>query len=214
MIIALGYNVAQKVVTIFGVTLRTEKRYYARTVLERDTSLLVMASKSRQSGFRFEREVTQAIKDYLNEHKIRGRAYRNKQFKYNIQGCDIVVDSPFTDYYMAIECKSIDTTLPNAPTKLYFGSAFHINKKDNTHQIDNISSYIHDTGRSGHLAVELIGRAKGKKRKQYKAYVLPWWIVKMKFESGLSGIPLEEIRDFPQLTRKGGKYMWLSHLML
>lgn len=145
----------------------------------------------------FERKLVNALNSYFEENRLNAIAYRRKMSKYTKQFCDVLVDSKHDKYYLAIENKSIDVS---SRTKLYFSQHFSNNGK---HQIETISDFIEKSGRSGFLAVEL-RRGRGKPR---KAFIVPWRVLKGKYDSDEVGISIEELKEkHIELGRKSSDY--------
>ncbi len=145
----------------------------------------------------FEWELVAAINRFFETEEIRGIAYRLKQSRYTPQVVDLLVDSPFSSYYLAIECKSIDAR--KAKT-LYFTQ--HFSTASGVHQIERIDQFIESSGRRGVLAVEL-RRGAGKAK---TAHLVPWKTVMDSFRSERPGLPVEDIEILPPLNRKNGSY--------
>ena len=150
----------------------------------------------------FEWALTSALNAYFEKSGIEAIAYRLKQSRFATQVMDILVDSKRPEYYLAIECKSLDSRKTKS---LYFKQ--HFNSSGGSHQIDRESEFIRKSGRTGVLAVEL-RKGAGKPK---AAHLVPWGIVYQSFHSGNSGLCLEEIETNPALERKGGEYE-ISHL--
>jgi hypothetical protein len=145
----------------------------------------------------FEWELVAAINRFFETEWIRGVAYRLKQSRYTPQVVDLLVDSPISRYYMAIECKSLDAR--KAKT-LYFTQ--HFSTASGVHQIERIDQFIESSGRRGVLAVEL-RRGPGKPK---TAHLVPWRRVMEGFRSESPGISVEEIEALPALDRRNGSY--------
>jgi hypothetical protein len=145
----------------------------------------------------FEWELVAALNQFFETSEIRGVAYRLKQSRYTPQVVDLLVDSPFSRYYLAIECKSLDAR--KAKT-LYFTQHFSI--AGGVHQIERADQFIESSGRRGVLAVEL-RRGPGKAK---TAHLVPWGTVIEGFRSERPGILVEEIEALPALGRKNGSY--------
>lgn len=145
----------------------------------------------------FERELVNAFNKFFEEEEIDGIAHRKKQHRFSTQLCDVLVDSEHEMFYLAIENKSVKES---STSKLYFSQ--HFSSSDNGHQVERISDFLDRSGRKGILAVE-IKRGRGRPR---EAYAVPWKVVKEKFEQGESGLPLDEIREHPEILRSGEDY--------
>lgn len=145
----------------------------------------------------FERELVNAFNKFFEEEGIDGIAHRKKQHRFSSQLCDVLVDSEHEMFYLAIENKSVKESSTN---KLYFSQ--HFSNSENGHQVDRISEFLDRSGRKGLLAVE-IKRGRGRPR---EAYIVPWKVVRKKFESGEFGLHLDEIREHPEILRSSESY--------
>jgi hypothetical protein len=145
----------------------------------------------------FERELVNAFNSFFDDEEIQGIAHRKKQHRFSSQLCDVLVDSEHDMFYLAIENKSVKE---DATNKLYFSQ--HFSESDGGHQVARISDFLDRSGRTGLLAVE-IKRGRGRPR---EAYAVPWEVVRERFENGETGLHLDEIREFPQITRSGEDY--------
>lgn len=145
----------------------------------------------------FERALTLAFNSFFEEEGIEAIAYRLKQSRFASQVMDILVDSRYPEYYLAIECKSLDT---RSARSIYFSQ--HFNSCGGAHQLERESKFIRRSGRSGVLAVEL-RRGAGKAR---SAHLVPWSEIMRPFQSGEPGMKIREVESFPELQRKGGCY--------
>ncbi len=145
----------------------------------------------------FERAVVSALNLLFKEEGIAAIAYRLKQSPFAAQFMDILVDSKIPEYYLAIECKSLDARKTRS---LYFKKYFSL--AAGAHQLDRETEFITRSGRQGILAVELRHGA-GKAR---TAHLVPWGQIFQSFSAGRAGLTLAEIEDNPPLERKGGVY--------
>lgn len=145
----------------------------------------------------FERALVNAFNEFFEDEEINGIAHRKKQHRFSSQLCDVLVDSEHEMFYLAIENKSVKT---DATNKLYFSQ--HFSKSDNGHQVARISDFLDRSGRKGFLAVEL-KRGRGRSR---KAYMVPWTIVRERYENGETGIHLDELKDYPEILRDSESY--------
>lgn len=145
----------------------------------------------------FERALVNSFNNFFEEEDIDGIAHRKKQHRFSSQLCDVLVDSPHDMFYLAIENKSVKTGSTN---KLYFSQ--HFSSSNGGHQVERISDFIDRSGRTGFLAVEL-KRGRGRSR---EAYMVPWGEVRERYESGSSGIPIEDIREHPEILRDSEDY--------
>jgi len=145
----------------------------------------------------FERDIVHAFNDYFGSYDIRALAYRHFQMRYQPQLFDVLVDSADPAYYLAIECKSVDsTTVPG----LYFKK--HFSWQGGVCQVTRESAWLRSTGRTGLLAVEV----RRPNRCPSAAYFVPWSVVTHHFDSGHPGIPADSILCCPFVERHGGKY--------
>ncbi len=145
----------------------------------------------------FERELVHAFNNFFEDEELSGIAHRKKQHRFSSQLCDVLVDSPHDMFYLAIENKSVKTSSTN---KLYFSQ--HFSDTKDGHQVARISDFLDRSGRQGFLAVEL-KRGRGKSR---KAYMVPWKIVRNRFENDETGIHLDEIKEYPEVLRDSESY--------
>lgn len=145
----------------------------------------------------FERDLVTAFNQYFDQENLSGIAYRRKQHRFSSQFLDVLVDSPYDDFYLGIENKSLKTTSNNT---LYFSQ--HFSQSDDGHQVERITEFLNRSGRKGFLAVEL-KRGRGRAR---EAYLVPWDIVDRKYTTEAVGLPLDDIKQFPQIEREGTTY--------
>ncbi len=145
----------------------------------------------------FEWALTAALNSFFDKERIHAIAYRLKQSRFSSQLVDILVDSRTPEYYLAIECKSLDARKTKS---LYFKQ--HFSLAAGNHQLARETEFIIRSGRQGILAVEL-RRGIGKSR---TAHLVPWGQVYQSFHAGKVGLTLEEIENNPPLERKGGAY--------
>lgn len=145
----------------------------------------------------FERALVNSFNDYFEDEEMEGIAHRKKQHRFSSQLCDVLVDSPHETFYLAIENKSIKESSTN---KLYFSQHFSVSDKG--HQIERITDFLNRSGRTGFLAVE-IKRGRGRPR---QAYMVPWNYLLEMYESDEAGVPIEDIRRFPEIFRDSARY--------
>ena len=145
----------------------------------------------------FEWALTAALNSFFEKEGVAAIAYRLKQSRFAAQLVDILVDSRTPEYYLAIECKSLDARKTGS---LYFKQ--HFSNAAGAHQLTRETDFITRSGRQGILAVELRQGA-GKAR---MAHLVPWGQVYQSFEAGRTGLTLAEIESNPPLERKGGAY--------
>ncbi|MFB6144762.1 MAG: hypothetical protein ABEJ98_05625 [Candidatus Nanohaloarchaea archaeon] len=145
----------------------------------------------------FERSLVNAFNSFFEEEDINGIAHRKKQHRFSSQLCDVLVDSEHEMFYLAIENKSVKTSATN---KLYFSQ--HFSESKNGHQVERISEFLDRSGRKGFLAVEL-KRGRGRAR---KAFMVPWSVVRQRYNEGEAGIHLDELKDYPEILRDSESY--------
>lgn len=145
----------------------------------------------------FEWALTSALNSFFEKEGIAAIAYRLKQSRFVSQAMDILVDSRMREYYLAIECKSLDARKTRS---LYFKQ--HFSTAAGAHQLARETEFIARSGRQGILAVELRHGA-GIAR---TAHFIPWGQVYQSYEAGRPGLTLQEIKVNPALERKGGAY--------
>lgn len=127
-----------------------------------------------------------------------------KQSRFAPQVMDVLVDSRFPEYYLAVECKSLDARKAGC---LYFRQHFSVASGE--HQLDREDRFVQASGRSGLLAVEL--RWGGGRTKE--AHMLPWTAVMDAYRSGQAGLTMEGIVSYPALGRQAGQYL-ISHELI
>lgn len=145
----------------------------------------------------FEWALTNALNAFFEKDGIAAIAYRLKQSPFSAQFMDILVDSKIPEYYLAIECKSLDARKTRS---LYFKQHFSIAAAG--HQMARETEFITRSGRQGILAVELRHGA-GKAR---TAHLVSWGQVYQCFADGKAGLSLKDIEINPPLERHGGSY--------
>jgi hypothetical protein len=145
----------------------------------------------------FEWALVNTLNSFFLENNIKAIAYRLKQSRFASQLVDILVDSRIPEYYLAIECKSLDARKTKS---LYFKQ--HFSSAAGAHQMARETEFITRSGRQGILAVELRHGA-GKPK---TAHLVPWGQIFQSYDAGKNGITLQEIEDNPPLERKGGGY--------
>lgn len=145
----------------------------------------------------FEWALTSALNSFFEKEGIAAIAYRLKQSRFVSQVMDILVDSRMPEYYLAIECKSLDARKTRS---LYFKQ--HFSSAAGAHQLARETEFIARSGRQGILAVEL-RRGAGTAR---TAHFIPWGLVYQSYDAGKSGLTLDEIQANPALERRGGAY--------
>jgi hypothetical protein len=145
----------------------------------------------------FEWALTNALNAFFEKDGIAAIAYRLKQSPFAAQFMDILVDSKTPEYYLAIECKSLDARKTRS---LYFKQ--HFSMAAGGHQMARETEFITRSGRQGILAVELRHGA-GKAR---TAHLVPWGQIYQSFAEGKTGLSLRDIETNPPLERKAGAY--------
>lgn len=145
----------------------------------------------------FEWAIVRAFNTFFEEEKIEAIAYRLRQARFSAQHMDVLVDSRYPEYYLAIECKS----LVKAP--LYFKQHF------SPDQIDRESRFIELSGRTGMLAIEF----RGGRGRSKSAHLVPWSVLKEIHDSGASSLSIETIESYPAIPRSRGCYR-LSHAII
>lgn len=143
----------------------------------------------------FEWELVRAFNTFFEEERIEAIAYRLRQARFSAQHMDVLVDSRYPEYYLAIECKSLATEGP-----LYFKQHFPPD------QIDRESRFVELSGRTGLLAVEF----RGGKGRSKSAHLIPWSVLKEIRDSGVPCLGIETIESYPEIPRIRGGYS-LSH---
>ena len=98
----------------------------------------------------FEWALVSALNSFFEKDGIAAIAYRLKQSRFSGQFMDILVDSKIPEYYLAIECKSLDARKTKS---LYFKQ--HFSLAAGAHQMKRETDFITRSGRQGILAVEL-----------------------------------------------------------
>ena len=145
----------------------------------------------------FEWAMVSSLNSFFTREGIAAIAYRLRQSRFATQLADILVDSKIPEYYLAIECKSLDARKTRS---LYFKQ--HFSMAAGAHQIDRETDFITRSGRQGILAVEL-RHGVGKSR---TAHLVPWGLIFDRYNEGGTGITLQEVQVNPTLERKGGAY--------
>ena len=145
----------------------------------------------------FEWALVRALNSFFEKDGIAAIAYRLKQSRFSGQFTDILVDSRIPEYYLAIECKSLDARKTGS---LYFKQ--HFSFAAGGHQMSRETDFCARSGRQGILAVEL-RRGAGKAR---TAHLVPWGQIFQSYQAGAAGLSLRDIEINPPLERKGGSY--------
>jgi Holliday junction resolvase len=146
----------------------------------------------------FEWAIVRAFNTFFEEEKIEAIAYRLRQARFSAQHMDVLVDSRYPEYYLAIECKSLSMEGP-----LYFKQHF------SPDQIDRESRFIELSGRTGVLAIEF----RGGRGRSKSARLIPWSVLKEIRDSGASCLSIETLESYPEIPRSRGCYR-LSHAII
>ena len=136
----------------------------------------------------FERALVSALNSFFKKDGIAAIAYRLKQSRFSAQLMDILVDSKNPEYYLAIECKSLDARKTRS---LYFKQ--HFSLAAGAHQMTRETEFITRSGRQGILAVELrhgVGKAR-------TAHLVPWGQIFQSYNAGKTGFSLRDIEITP-----------------
>jgi hypothetical protein len=154
-----------------------------------------------------ESEIVNALNTYYKSRNISAEAYRlNQSFVVDKNGVpqtgqpqkiDIISDSINPNYYLGIECKSVD--LKNGTKVFNFKSRF--SSSSGGFQLIREHNFCRRTGRYGVLAVELRGVTKR------ELYLLPLDYVYETYKNDSPGIKITRIRQFPSVERVKGKYL-------
>ncbi len=148
----------------------------------------------------FEMELVNSFNKFFEEKKIKAIAYRRKQAKFADQFCDVLVDSGHSEFYLAIENKSVNL---NSTKKLYFSQHFHCNERD---QLERITDFLEKSGRKGFLALE-IREGRGKLK---RAFLIDWEVIWEKYQNGEKGLDLTQIKKLKgikELKRQSKYYL-------
>ncbi len=104
------------------------------------------------TGQDFERKIVHAFNDYADNYDKKLIAYRHLQSRYVPQLFDVLVDSWCSEFYFAIECKSVQASQTQG---IYFKQHFSTTK--GVHQLVREDAWLNLSGRNGVLAVEVRG---------------------------------------------------------
>jgi len=129
-----------------------------------------------------------SLNSFFEREGIQAIAYRLRQSRFATQLADILVDSKIAEYYLAIECKSLDARKTRS---LYFKQ--HFSEAAGGHQIERETDFITRSGRQGILAVEL-RYGVGKSR---TAHLVPWGQIFDRYNEGV------ELMRYPVWTYSG-----------
>ena len=156
------------------------------------------------SGQDFERQIVHAFNDYAEATGVKCVAYRHYQMRFQPQLYDVLVDSRSNELYLALECKSIDTS--SAPG-LYFKK--HFTWQKGVCQVARESEWLTKSGRNGFLVVE----ARRPKPNRTGAFFVPWRTVWRAFHTGEPIIHSEQITYCPYVEKRVGKYTFDDEFM-
>jgi hypothetical protein len=156
------------------------------------------------TGQDFERKIVHAFNDYQDAYGKKLIAYRHFQMRFQPQLFDVLVDSRFNEFYLAIECKSVNYKQTQG---LYFKQ--HFSWKDGVCQVEREDRWLNLSGRNGILAVEVRGGVGARNR----VFFVPWITVIHNFNAGYVGIPADVITGCPVARSAGGKYLIDDDLM-
>ena len=156
------------------------------------------------TGQDFERKIVHSFNDYADNYNKKLVAYRHFQMRYQPQLVDVLVDSRFNEWYLAVECKSVQ---PSQTQGLYFKQ--HFSWKDGVCQLQREDDWLSLSGRNGILAVEV----RAGKGQRSKTFFVPWITVMSNFNHGRVGLPSDLITGCPCCVSSGGKYLIDDDLM-
>lgn len=137
----------------------------------------------------FELSLLAKLKKKIIDNKISAVVYRLKQSRYCSQVCDLLVDSPIKDFYIAIECKS-----RKDKNTLAFKGDFSESKRGG--QLEAFEEFCNLSGRTGFLAfktgrisrialLDQIIKIKASDRKSTSILKDPCWLELKEFLSNL-----------------------------
>ena len=156
------------------------------------------------TGQDFERSMVHAFNDYAETYGKKLVAYRHLQMRYQPQLFDVLVDSRPNEFYLALECKSIDIS---SVKQVYFKK--HFNWKNGICQITRESDWLSLSGRNGFLAVEL----RGGRGERTRCFLVPWRVVHNNFRAGYPGIVAGVVCSSPFCVKSGGKYTFADEFV-
>jgi hypothetical protein len=148
----------------------------------------------------FENEIVNALNFFYIKNQIKAQAYRLYQAEFSPgQHCDIVSDSANSKYYLALECK----TMNSSKYKTFNFKSRTSQTDDGIHQFEREFKFAERTGRRGFLLIELrMGAGKPK-----MCYFIPMKDAFETRQSGKKSYKLSEIQSYPSLSREKGKYV-------
>ena len=148
----------------------------------------------------FENEIVNALNFFYIKNNISAEAFRLFQAEYSKgQKCDILSDSRNPRYYLAIECKSINS----AKYKTFNFKSRSSQTEDGISQFEKEFKFAQRTGRNGLLLIEC--RMGGGHAKL--CYFIPMKDVCDALSDGKKSFKLKEIQSYPSLSREKGRYI-------
>ena len=148
-------------------------------------------------GQSFERDIVHAFNDYADATNTRLIAYRHYQMRFQPQFFDVLVDSRSNELYLALECKSVDTS---SVPGLYFKQ--HFTWQKGVCQVKRENDWLTKSGRNGFLVVE----ARRPKPNRTGAFFVPWRSVWHCFNVSDPIIHQDLITGCPYVEKRAGKY--------
>jgi hypothetical protein len=148
-------------------------------------------------GKQFESELCTKINQVFLESDIRAVAYRHFEYKMNEQLFDIFVDTRGVEFYLAIECKSMDYSKNKS---INFRHAFHTIDEDG--QIPREDHFLWQSGRAGIIALELRNYNANKKI----MVLLGWPAIYKPWKEGKKSIDLKDLSSYHTVIRRGGEW--------
>jgi hypothetical protein len=148
-------------------------------------------------GKQFESELCTTINQIFLEADVRAVAYRHFEYKMNEQLFDIFVDTRGIEYYLAIECKSMDYSKNKS---INFRHAFHTVDEDG--QIPREDHFLWLSGRAGIIALELRNYNANKKI----MVLLGWPAIYKPWKEGAKSIDLKDLSKYHTVQRRGGEW--------
>ena len=145
----------------------------------------------------FEWALVNSLNSFFEKDGIAAIAYRLKQSRFSGQLMDILVDSKIPEYYLAIECKSLDARKTNRSTS----SSTSASPPERTRWRARRSS---SPAREGRASWRWSCATAPAKRRS--AHLVPWGQIFQSYNAGKTGLSLRDIEINPPLERKGGAY--------
>lgn len=149
-------------------------------------------------GQTFERDVVHAFNDYFTRDKVKAIAYRHYQMRFQPQLFDVLVDCRGNELYLALECKSVDTSTYNG---VYFSA--HFSNQKGVHQVERETDWLTQSGRNGFLVVE----ARRPRPLKTTAFFVPWRLLTIARANKVPNIHSDQITRCPFCDKSGGKYL-------